>query len=52
MQRFNHNLSVALVVVGITLVGSAVFAKGGGVMVAALTVAAAMRPTPMFRLPM
>ena len=30
MQRFNRNLSVALVGIGVTLVGSAVFAKGGG----------------------
>jgi hypothetical protein len=30
MQRFNHNLAVALAVVGITLVGSAAFAHGGG----------------------
>ncbi len=30
MQRFNCNLSVVAMVVGITLVGSSVFAKGGG----------------------
>jgi hypothetical protein len=30
MQRFNFNLSVVAMVVGITLVGGSVFAKGGG----------------------
>jgi hypothetical protein len=30
MQRFNRNLSVAIAVVGITLIGSAAFAHGGG----------------------
>jgi hypothetical protein len=30
MQRLNRNLSVALAVVGITLIGSAAFAHGGG----------------------